>query len=110
MNEPTQKHKQLAERILRSLCPVCGGDGCIDSGGVSPWSSNITLPCEVCADPIGDKELEAVAQVLADAQAEERGVLQQLWKKIHRESSDVICIDPACEQCAATKQLNELLK
>lgn len=33
---------------MKKLCPNCGGESCIDSGGATPWGSGIDLPCEAC--------------------------------------------------------------
>lgn len=30
------------------ICPYCGGDGYIDSGGQAPWGSWINIPCPAC--------------------------------------------------------------
>jgi len=29
-------------------CPTCGGDGHLDSGGVTPWGAGIDIPCPSC--------------------------------------------------------------
>jgi len=30
-------------------CPTCGGEGGLDSGGVTPWGSPISIPCPSCS-------------------------------------------------------------
>lgn len=37
------------EELLRDVCHECGGDGGVDSGGVTPWGSAITPPCPSCS-------------------------------------------------------------
>lgn len=31
-------------------CPLCGGEGGVDSGGSTPWGSPIYLPCPSCSE------------------------------------------------------------
>lgn len=30
-------------------CAYCGGEGAVDSGGVSPWDSPVFVPCPACS-------------------------------------------------------------
>lgn len=30
-------------------CPTCGGEGGVDSGGVTPWGAGINIPCPSCS-------------------------------------------------------------
>jgi hypothetical protein len=34
-------------------CGTCGGVGSVDSGGVTPWSGPINIPCPECGKPEG---------------------------------------------------------
>jgi len=40
---------EMADVACVPTCPECGGEGVIDSGGVTPWMAPIDLPCPACA-------------------------------------------------------------
>ena len=44
-------------------CHECGGTGGVDSGGVTPWGSPISLPCPSCSKEI--EEFKAAVKHLA---------------------------------------------
>ena len=51
-NEHLGRHlawNMAIEELLRDVCHECGGTGGVDSGGVTPWGSAITLPCPSCS-------------------------------------------------------------
>lgn len=45
------------ERLV--ICPECGGEGVVDSGGQTPWGAWINVPCPLCnGKPITNREVQ----------------------------------------------------
>jgi len=46
-----QDLRDFENRILE--CGTCGGEGGVDSGGVTPWGWGIDIPCPECSEKSG---------------------------------------------------------
>lgn len=47
------------ESVIHS-CVTCGGSGGVDSGGVTPWQSSISIPCPDCSDKTNNRQVKKV--------------------------------------------------
>lgn len=52
---PTEDYEEHAHRVCKiaweaQSCRECGGEGGVDSGGVTPWGSAIMIPCPSCSN------------------------------------------------------------
>ncbi len=88
MSEPTQKHKQLAERIYDELGFP---DIALDQRHV---------------DELDATNINLIAKFLADAQAEEREVLQGALTSLEWLRGETGC---TCDQCKAVSEIIERL-
>lgn len=52
---------QSPDGTLYTDCPICGGLGVVDSGGVTPWGSSIEVRCG-CCQPHPDESQTVVQQ------------------------------------------------